>query len=39
VKFASVGVSVPPLAPPDPRDPFAPLPPRQTEVLILFGKK
>jgi outer membrane protein OmpA-like peptidoglycan-associated protein len=39
VKFASVGVSVPPPAPPDPRDPFAPLPPRQTEVLILFGKK
>ena len=38
VKFASVGVSVPP-APPDPRDPFAPLPPRQTKVLIVFGKK
>jgi len=39
VKFASVGVSVPPPAPPDPRDPFAPLPPRQTKVLIVFGKK
>jgi hypothetical protein len=39
VKFASVGVSVPPPAPPDPRDPFAPLPPRQTQVLIVFGKK
>jgi outer membrane protein OmpA-like peptidoglycan-associated protein len=39
VKFSSVGVSVPPLAPPDPRDPFAPLPPRQTKVLIVFGKK
>ena len=35
VKFASVGVSVPP---PDPRDPFAPLPPRQTKVLIVFVK-
>jgi outer membrane protein OmpA-like peptidoglycan-associated protein len=39
VKFASVGVTVPPPAPPDPRDPFAPLPPRQTKVLIVFGKK
>jgi len=39
VKFASVGVSVPPPAPPDPRDPFAPLPPRQTKVLIVFVKK
>ena len=39
VKFASVGVSVPPPAPPDPRDPFAPLPPRQTRVLIVFAKK
>jgi len=39
VKFASVGVSVPPPAPPDPRDPFAPLPPRQTKVLIVFAKK
>jgi outer membrane protein OmpA-like peptidoglycan-associated protein len=39
VKFASVGVTVPPPAPPDPRDPFAPLPPRQTKVLIMFGKK
>jgi outer membrane protein OmpA-like peptidoglycan-associated protein len=39
VKFASVGVSVPPPAPPDPRDPFAPLPPRQTTVLIVFAKK
>jgi hypothetical protein len=39
VKFASVGVSVPPPAPPDPRDPFAPLPPRQIKVLIVFGKK
>src|SRR5215472_2494865 len=39
VKFASVGVSVPPPAPPDPSDPFAPLPPRQTEVLIVFVKK
>jgi outer membrane protein OmpA-like peptidoglycan-associated protein len=39
VKFAGVGVTVPPPAPPDPRDPFAPLPPRQTKVLIVFGKK
>ena len=39
VKFASVGVSVPPPAPPDPRDPFAPLPPRQIKVLIVFAKK
>jgi outer membrane protein OmpA-like peptidoglycan-associated protein len=39
VKFASVGISVPPPAPPDPRDPFAPLPPRQIKVLIVFGKK
>jgi hypothetical protein len=39
VKFASVGVSVPPPAPPDPRDPFAPLPPHQSKVLIVFGKK
>jgi hypothetical protein len=39
VKFASVGVSVPPPAPPDRRDPFAPLPPRQSKVLIVFGKK
>jgi len=39
VKFASVGVRVPPPAPPDPRDPFAPLPPRQTKVLIEFAKK
>jgi outer membrane protein OmpA-like peptidoglycan-associated protein len=39
VKFASVGVSVPPPAPPDPRDPFAPLPPRQTKVLIVFAKR
>ena len=39
VKFASVGVRVPPPAPPDPRDPFAPLPPRQTKVLIVFVKK
>ena len=39
VKFTSVGVSVPPPAPSDPRDPFAPLPPRQTKVLIVFGKK
>ena len=38
VKFASVGVSVPLPAPPDPRDPFAPLPPRQTKVLIVFVK-
>ena len=39
VKLSSVGVSVPPPAPPEPRDPFAPLPPRQTKVLIVFGKK
>jgi outer membrane protein OmpA-like peptidoglycan-associated protein len=39
VKFAGVGVSVPPPAPPDPRDPFAPLPPRQSKVLIVFAKK
>ena len=39
VKFAGVGVRVPPPAAPDPRDPFAPLPPRQSEVLIVFGKK
>ena len=39
VKFAGVGVRVPPPAPPDPRDPFAPLPPRQSKVLIVFGKK
>jgi hypothetical protein len=39
VKFACIGVSVPPPAPPDPRDPLAPLPPRQTQVLIVFGKK
>ena len=39
VKFASVGVSVPPPAPPDRRDPFAPLPPRQSKVLIVFGRK
>src|SRR3974390_2963797 len=39
VKFASVGVSLPPPAPRDPRDPFAPLPPRQTKVLIVFAKK
>ena len=39
VRFASVGVSVPPPAPPDPRDPFAPLPLRQTKVLIVFAKK
>jgi hypothetical protein len=39
VKFASVGVSLPPPAPRDPRDPFAPLPPRQNKVLIVFGKK
>ncbi len=36
VKFLSAGVSVPP---PDPRDPFAPLPPRQIKVLIVFAKK
>jgi hypothetical protein len=36
VKFASVGVR---LAPPAPPDPFAPLPPRQTKVLIVFVKK
>jgi outer membrane protein OmpA-like peptidoglycan-associated protein len=36
VKFASVGVRV---APPAPPDPFAPLPPRQTKVLIVFVKK
>jgi hypothetical protein len=39
VKFASVGVAMPPPAPPDPRDPFAPLPPRQNNVLIVFAKK
>ena len=39
VKFASIGVRVPPPTPPDPRDPFAPLPPRQSKVLIVFAKK
>jgi len=39
VKFSSIGVSLPPLAPPDPRDPFAPLSPRQNQVLIVFGKR
>jgi outer membrane protein OmpA-like peptidoglycan-associated protein len=39
VKFSSVGVSVPPPAPSDPLDPFAPLPPRQSKVLIVFAKK
>jgi hypothetical protein len=39
VKFASAGIAVPPPAPLDPRDPFAPLPPRQQTVLIVFGKK
>lgn len=39
VKFVSAGVSLPPPPAPDPRDPFAPLPPRQTKVLIVFAKK
>jgi len=39
VKFLSAGIAVPPPAPADPRDPFAPLPPRQNNVLIVFAKK
>jgi flagellar motor protein MotB len=39
VKFATAGIAVPPPAPPDARDPFAPLPPRQNNVLIAFAKK
>jgi outer membrane protein OmpA-like peptidoglycan-associated protein len=39
VKFTSAGVVLPPPAPPDPRDPFAPLPVRQNNVQIVFSKK
>jgi outer membrane protein OmpA-like peptidoglycan-associated protein len=39
VKFISVGSAVPPPAPPDRRDPLAPLPVRKSDVIIDFAKK
>jgi outer membrane protein OmpA-like peptidoglycan-associated protein len=39
MKFTSLGMGVPPPAPRDPNDPLAPLPVRQSKVVIDFLKK